>query len=49
MAENMNVDSVVLSSGNVIDCEYAVHTMGKLFQEDNLRDIKLIAGVDGQT
>lgn len=48
MADNMEIDSDVVSAGSVINCDYAVQILGALVENDNLRDIKLVAGVDEQ-
>lgn len=48
MAKNEDVNSNVSDDDNDIDCEYAGEIMGELFMDNDLRDIILVAKVDGR-
>lgn len=42
----MEIDSDVDAGENVIDCEYAGQILCKIFGNDNVRDVTLVAGDD---
>lgn len=48
MSDNVQVNSDVIVGGKAINCEYAIQIMGTLFEDVDLRDIQLIAGIDKQ-
>lgn len=48
MSDNTKVDLDVIGGGKIFDCEYTGKIMSTLFEDVNLRDIKLVAGIDQQ-